>query len=220
MAFTTTGSATSKAAQQHVQKYLTFILGRKTYAVSILKVKEIMEYGLVTSIPKMPSFVCGAINLRGRVVPVIDLLQRLEDEHCEIEKRSCIIIIEMTYAAGTMNVGIIVNAVSKVIDFTNADIEAAPSFGGTVNVDFMEGMGKVGEDFIIILNIDKVLSLQDFEKLIEAHQEGHHSDIPEITTSIHDGESGIDQTSSDSHHTDHDTVPSDHVEIDEDVKNN
>ena len=154
------------AAQQDlVMKYLTFLLGEKSYAISILKIKEILEYGSVTPIPKMPDFICGAINLRGTLVPVIDLLERLGNGKSEIEKRSCIVIVEMKFSNEVLSIGVIVDAVSKVMDFRNSDIEAAPSFGGTVETDFIEGMGKVDEDFVIILNIDRVLSLDDLALL-------------------------------------------------------
>ena len=156
------------AQQDLVMKYLTFILGEKSYAISILKIKEILEYGTVTPIPKMPDFICGAINLRGKLVPVIDLLERLGNGKSEIEKRSCIVIVEMKFSNEILSIGVIVDAVSKVMDFKNSDIETAPSFGGAVETDFIDGMGKVDEDFVIILNIDRVLSLGDLALLAES----------------------------------------------------
>lgn len=156
------------AQQDLIMKYLTFLLGEKSYAISILKIKEILEYGAVTPIPKMPDFICGAINLRGKLVPVIDLLERLGNGKSEIEKRSCIVIVEMEFGNDTLNIGVIVDAVSKVMDFKKSDIEAAPSFGGTIETDFIEGMGKVDEEFVIILNIDRILSLDDLALLSES----------------------------------------------------
>lgn len=156
------------AQQDLVMKYLTFLLGDKSYAISILKIKEILEYGKITPIPKMPDFICGAINLRGKLVPVIDLLERLGNGKSGIGKRSCIVIVEMAFGAEVLNIGVIVDAVSKVMDFKNSDVEAAPSFGGTVETDFIEGMGKVDEEFVIILNIDRVLSLGDLALLAES----------------------------------------------------
>lgn len=158
----------ASAQQDMVMKYLTFLLGDKSYAISILKIKEILEYGSVTPIPKMPDFICGAINLRGKLVPVIDLLERLGNGKSEIEKRSCIVIVEMKFANEVLSIGVIVDAVSKVMDFKNSDIEAAPSFGGSVETDFIEGMGKVDEEFVIILNIDRVLSLDDLALLADS----------------------------------------------------
>jgi len=156
------------AQQNLVMKYLTFFLDEKSYAISILKIKEILEYGVITPIPKMPDFICGAINLRGKLVPVIDLLERMGNGKSKIEKRSCVIIVEMVFGNEILNVGVIVNAVSKVMDFKKSDIESAPSFGGSVDTDFIEGMGKVDEEFVIILNMDSVLSLDDLVFLAES----------------------------------------------------
>lgn len=158
----------ASAQQDLVMKYLTFLLADKSYAISILKIKEILEYGTVTPIPKMPDFICGAINLRGKLVPVIDLLERLGNGKSEIEKRSCIVIVEMKFSNEVLTIGVIVDAVSKVMDFRNSDVETAPSFGGSIDTDFIEGMGKVEEEFVIILNIDRVLSLNDLARLADS----------------------------------------------------
>ena len=157
------------AQKDLVMKYLTFLLGDKSYAISILKIKEILEYGSVTPIPKMPDFICGAINLRGQIVPVIDLLERLGNGKSDVGKRSCIVIVEMKFSNETLSIGVIVDAVSKVMDFKNSDIEPAPSFGGAVETDFIDGMGKVGENFVVILNIDRVLSLNDLSSLANSN---------------------------------------------------
>ncbi|MDH5601817.1 MAG: chemotaxis protein CheW [Gammaproteobacteria bacterium] len=163
-----TNKEVTTAQKNIVMKYLTFLLKEKAYAINILKIKEILEYGVITPIPKMPGFICGAINLRGKLVPVMDLLERLGHGKSEIEKRSCIVIVEMAFATEVLSIGVIVDAVSKVIDFKNSDIEPAPSFGGAVNTDFIEGMGKVDEEFVIILNIDKILSLDDLALLVDS----------------------------------------------------
>jgi len=157
------------AQSDFVMKYLTFLLDDKSYAISILKIKEIIEYGQVTPIPRMPDFVCGAINLRGSVVPVIDLQDRLEKGKSNITNRSCIVIVEMQFSNKTLNMGVIVDAVSRVMDFKNSDIENAPSFGGSVETDFIEGMGKVNEEFVVILNIDRVLSLDNLNVLAQSN---------------------------------------------------
>jgi len=155
----------SSAQQDLIMKYLSFLLGDKSYAISILKIKEIIEYGTVTPIPKMPDFICGAINLRGKLVPVIDLLERLGNGKSEIGKRSCIVIVEIAFGENILNIGVIVDAVSRVMDFKKSDIESAPSFGGTIETNFIEGMGKVDDEFVIILNIDCILSLGDLTLL-------------------------------------------------------
>ncbi len=155
------------------QKYLTFLLANKLYAFSILKVKEIIEYGTVTPIPTMPSFICGAINIRGGAVPVIDLLRRLEGSNSEIGKRSCIVIVELAHEDGNVNIGVIVDSVNRVMDFNTNDIEPAPTFGGAIRTDFIEGMGKSDEDFIIILNIDSILSMEDLDVLMKSNSSLH-----------------------------------------------
>jgi len=149
----------------YVKKYLTFLLSDKSYAISILRINEIIEYGVVTPIPRMPDFICGAINLRGSVVPVIDLQERLDKGKSAISNRSCIVIVEMKFSNDTLNIGLIVDAVSRVMDFKASEIETAPSFGGSIETDFIEGMGKVNEEFVVILNIDRVLSLDNLTKI-------------------------------------------------------
>lgn len=161
----------SPGVQDLTHKYLTFLLAGKLYAVSILKIKEIIEYGTVTSIPGMPEFMCGAINIRGGAVPVIDLIKRLDGNESEIGKRSCIVIMELNHEQGNINVGVIVDSVNRVMDFRANEIEPAPTFGGAIRTDFIEGMGKSNEDFIIILNIDSVLSMEDIRILMESETE-------------------------------------------------
>ena len=168
------------------QKYLTFLLADKLYAFSILKVKEIIEYGRVTPIPTMPGFVCGAINIRGRAVPVLDLLRRLEGSSSEIGKRSCIVIVELVHSDGNISIGIIVDSVNRVMDFTANEIEPAPTFGGAIHTDFIEGMGKSDEDFIIILNIDSILSMEDLNVLIESKCSLPRQSEHDLNTNIDD----------------------------------
>ena len=150
---------------QQAKKYLTFLLNDKIYAINILKIKEILEYVEITPIPKMPIFVPGAINVRGKLIPVIDLNQCLCQEHSEINKRSCIVIIEVVYNNSSANIGLIVDAVNKVMDFKSVDIEQAQCFGESINTDFIEGLGKMDDQFIVMLNIDKIMSAEEFSKL-------------------------------------------------------
>jgi len=183
MSVVKTKNSYSSDQQDLSHKYLTFLLADKLYAVSILKIKEIIEYGTVTPIPTMPSFICGAINIRGGAVPVIDLMQRLEGGGSEIGKRSCIVIVELKHNNCNINVGIIVDSVNRVMDFTANEIEPAPTFGGSIRTDFIEGMGKSNEDFIIILNIDSVLSMEDLNTLMESHGGSvTKADTPEFET--------------------------------------
>jgi purine-binding chemotaxis protein CheW len=148
-----------------VQQYLTFMLGREVFALNILNVKEIIEYGQLTEVPKMPGFIRGVINLRGAVVPVIDMAARFDKPTADITRKTCIVIIEVTHAEGTQVLGMMVDAVNEVVDIEAGNIEPAPSFGANIRADFIEGMGKITGKFIILLNVNKVLSVDEVSSL-------------------------------------------------------
>lgn len=156
-------------AENHETQYLTFYLGEDMYAIGILNIKEIIEYGQVTEVPLMPDFVRGVINLRGKVVPVIDLQARFNKKISKTNKRTCIVIIELSDEDGTQHsLGVVVDSVSEVLDIPETEIEAAPNFGAKIHPDFIYGMGKVEGKFVILLSIAKVLSLEDMAVLTEA----------------------------------------------------
>ncbi len=159
-------------------KYLTFHLGKELYAINIMAVREILEYEEVTSMPMMPDFICGAINLRGRAVPVIDLARRMCQGEAAYSGRACIIIVEMRYDETTLDVGVIVDAVNRVIDLKTSDIDTTPTFGGNIRTDFLTGLGKVDGQFIILLNIEKVLSMDDLRILSEVDSHIDQDDEP------------------------------------------
>ena len=142
-------------------QYLTFSLGDEMFAVGILNVKEIIEYGHLTEIPMMPAFIRGVINLCGSVVPVIDLSARFGSKPTEVSRRTCIVIVEVDDAEMRHDIGIMVDAVSEVLDIPASEIEPPPSFGAKIRADFIFGMGKVAGKFVIILNINKVLSVEE-----------------------------------------------------------
>ncbi|MGZ4970311.1 MAG: chemotaxis protein CheW [Methylobacter sp.] len=150
------------------QQYLTFMLSGETYAVNILRIKEIIQYSQPTEVPRMPGFIRGVINLRGAVVPVIDLSTRFGKSPTPVGRRSCIIIIEVTTGAETQIVGVMVDAVNAVLEIPPGEIEAAPTFGAHIRADFIAGMGKVNGKFVIILNIQYVLSMDDMAALAVA----------------------------------------------------
>lgn len=152
--------------QEEVQ-YLTFMLGGEMFAIGILGIKEILEYGNLTSVPMMPAFVRGVINLRGAVVPVVDLSARFGRPNSEVTRRSCIVIIEAESEAGTQDVGLMVDAVSAVLEIPASEIEPAPSFGAKIRSDFISGMAKVNGKFVIVLNVDRVLSVDEMAMLSE-----------------------------------------------------
>jgi len=156
--------ATHAAAGEGSQ-YLTFMLGGEMYAIGILNIKEIIEYGQVTEVPMMPVFIRGIINLRGRVVPVVNLLARFGKHSSEITKRSCIVIIEAGTEEEQQDIGIVVDSVSEVLDIPASEIEPAPSFGAKIRSDFISGMGKVNGKFVVMLSVSKVLSVDEMSML-------------------------------------------------------
>ncbi|MGZ5077169.1 MAG: chemotaxis protein CheW [Methylobacter sp.] len=161
-----TPAGTSEFEEQ--QQYLTFMLSGETYAISILRIKEIIQYGQLTEVPRMPDFIRGVINLRGAVVPVIDLSARFGKPQTQIGRRNCIIIIEVAIGEETQSVGVMVDAVNAVLEIPANEIEAAPSFGTNIRADFIAGMGKINGKFVIILNIQHVLSMEDMAALATA----------------------------------------------------
>ena len=157
-------AAAVKAAETPSQ-YLTFALGSEMFAVGILNVKEIIEYGNLTEIPMMPTFIRGVINLRGSVVPVIDLAARFGGKSTEAGRRTCVVIVEVNDEEARHDIGIMVDAVSEVLDIPGSEIEPPPTFGARIRADFIFGMGKVAGKFVIILNINKVLSIEEIAEL-------------------------------------------------------
>jgi len=158
-------AAVAATVDPGTQQYLTFALSGEMFAVGILHVKEIIEYGNLTEIPMMPAFIRGVINLRGAVVPVIDLSARFGGKTTAVGKRTCIVIIEISEGDLTQDIGIVVDAVSEVLEIPRTEIEPPPSFGAKIRADFIDGMGKVAGKFVIILNIDKVLSVEEIASL-------------------------------------------------------
>ncbi|MGZ8184774.1 MAG: chemotaxis protein CheW [Methylobacter sp.] len=152
--------------QEEQQQYLTFMLSGETYAISILRIKEIIQYGQLTEVPRMPEFIRGVINLRGAVVPVIDLSARFGKPPTAVGRRNCIIIIEVALGTETQSVGVMVDAVNAVLEIPGSEIEPAPTFGTNIRADFIAGMGKINGKFVIILNIQHVLSMDDMEALV------------------------------------------------------
>jgi purine-binding chemotaxis protein CheW len=142
-------------------QYLTFSLRGEAYAVGILKVREILEYDTVTRVPKTPAWVRGAINLRGRVVPVVDLAVRFGQPPSEISKRTCIVILDVDMEGEATVIGILVDSVSQVVDLKPEETLPPPAFGTKVRVDELLGMAPVGNKFALILNVDRVLSWED-----------------------------------------------------------
>ena len=144
------------------RQYLTFMLGGEMFSIGILGIKEIIEYAGVTEVPMMPACIRGVINLRGAVVPVMDLSSRFGKPTTAVTKRTCIVIVEVTGDDGQSQVmGIVVDAVNAVLEIPASEIEPAPAFGAKIRTDFIEGMGKVDGKFVILLNVNRVLSIEE-----------------------------------------------------------
>ncbi len=142
-------------------KYLTFSLAGEEYGIGILKVKEIIGMMNITPVPQTPEFVKGVINLRGKVIPVVDLRLRFALEAAAYTERTCIIVVEVAGANGSVMMGIVVDAVSEVLNIRGADIENTPAFGVRLNTDFILGMAKAAGGIKILLDIDRVLNSED-----------------------------------------------------------
>jgi len=163
---TTDGARAGAAA--HAGKYLTFQLGKEIYGIQILKVQEIIGMMTVTHVPKTPAFVRGVINLRGKVIPVIELRRKFGMESIADSERTCIVVVQVAWSAGTVTMGILVDEVSEVLNINADQIEAPPSFGSTVDTDFILGMGKVGQKVVMLLEMDKVLANEEVAALENA----------------------------------------------------
>jgi len=142
-------------------QYLTFLLGGEMFAIGILAIKEIIEYHGLTEVPMMPECVRGVINLRGAVVPVMDLLSRFQRPSSAVTKRTCIVIVEVQGPEDRHVIGVVVDSVSEVLDIAPTDIEPPPTFGAQMRADFIQGMGKVKGKFVILLSVDHVLSIDE-----------------------------------------------------------
>jgi purine-binding chemotaxis protein CheW len=154
-----------KALLDREGKYLTFALSNEQYGLEILKVREIIGYMEITAVPQTPAYVKGVINLRGQVIPVIDLRAKFGMATAEVTEQTCIIVVEISQAGRTHNTGIVVDRVEEVLDIAGKDIEAAPQFGSSVDTSFILGMGKIGGSVKILLDIDKVLGTADLSVL-------------------------------------------------------
>ncbi|MDY6791216.1 MAG: chemotaxis protein CheW [Thermodesulfobacteriota bacterium] len=149
-------------------KYLTFTLANEEYGIGILKIKEIIGMMPITTVPRTPEFVKGVINLRGKVIPVMDLRLRFGMEAMEYNDRTCIIVVEIESQAGTVQIGAVVDSVSEVLNVGGNDIEETPSFGAKLDTEYILGMAKMEGGVKILLDIDKVLNDEEIAALEKA----------------------------------------------------
>ena len=153
------------------QQFLTFTLGDELFALPIENIREIIEFSGLTEIPLMPTFLRGVINLRGAVVPVIDLSVRFGRARTAIAKRTCIVIVEVEREGGLQLLGIMVDAVSEVLAVERHQLEQRPAFGAQIRTDFIAGILKQGEGFVIVLDIPHVLSFDELAELADSLQQ-------------------------------------------------
>lgn len=156
---------TELVVHDQLRQYLTFQAGNENLAISILDVKEIIEINTITDVPMTPDYIRGVINLRGNVVPVIDLSARLGRQSSDITKRSCIVLVQVDYHEDAQLLGMLVDAVDEILEIPEANIMPPPDFGADIRIDFIQAMGRVGDAFIILLNINRVLSIKELSQL-------------------------------------------------------
>jgi len=160
-----TSSGSSDEVDSRAGKYLTFRLDNEEYGLEILKVREIIGLMEITSVPQTPEHIRGVLNLRGKVIPVIDLRLKFGMESTEDTDQTCIVVVEVDFGDRSVMTGVVVDAVSEVLDIDNEQIEDAPAFGGGVDTDFILGIGKIKNEVKILLDIDKVLDTGDVDVL-------------------------------------------------------
>ena len=158
------------AVKEDSLQYLTFSLGDEVFAMDIRSVREIIQHGAMTVVPLMPEFVRGVINLRGAVVPVIDLQSRFGRPRSQPGKKTCVIIFDVGPEGDRVELGLLVDAVSEVVDIAPSQIEPPPQFGTSIAREYILGLGKVGAEFIVILDPERALNIDDMAELAARHQ--------------------------------------------------
>jgi purine-binding chemotaxis protein CheW len=158
-------------------QYLTFFVGGEEYAVEILRVREVIEALPVTRVPNVPAAIRGVVNVRGTVVPTIDLGVRFGGEEIELTRYTCIVIIELEVEGEPLCMGLLVERVSQVLDLDDSLIEDVPAFGVPIRLDFLRGMGRVGEKFVMILDSERVVETTDLLATTSALVEGAAADV-------------------------------------------
>lgn len=160
---------TRAAAQEAIptQQFLTFRIGDELFGMDLTQTREILEYTGVTEVPLMPKFLRGVINLRGEVVPVIDLAVRLGRQPVKVQRRTCIIVVELHTDSQDYILGLLADAVSEVVEIANSEIDAAPAFGSNIRAEFIKGIAKRDSQFVVLLDANNALSMRDLAQLVE-----------------------------------------------------
>jgi purine-binding chemotaxis protein CheW len=159
----------SSEAALGISQYLTFCIGDEEYAVGILRVKEIIQYEEVTRVPATPPWIRGVMNLRGSVVPVVDLAAKFGIGARPVSRTTCIVILEVSLDGQQSVMGILADSVDQVIELAASEIRPAPAFGTRIRVDFLSGMAALGKRFALILDIDRLLSVDELLVATQAH---------------------------------------------------
>ena len=167
MSKTTTDSGTEHTthSDEETAQYLTFFAAGERYAIDILDVKEIVETGQMTRVPMTPSYIRGVINLRGSVVPVVDLAARLGKDSSHLTKRTCIVLVEIESRGEWQQLGMLVDEVNEILEIPASHLQPAPDFGTDIRTDFIHAMGRVEDVFVILLNVGHVLSLEELSQI-------------------------------------------------------
>ena len=177
--------AASAGVAAQVSQYLTFSLGEDLYAVGILAIKEIIQYGQLTDVPLMPPYIRGVINLRGAGVPVIDLSARFGKGPAVVGRRTCIVIIEVESGDERQVIGLMVDSVSAVLNIPAAEVEAVPSFGVGIRSEFIQGMARLKQRFVIILDVLRTFEMPELEGTDWAAQEAAQADVTDAVPAVH-----------------------------------
>jgi purine-binding chemotaxis protein CheW len=164
--------ASAAAGPAGASQYLTFSAAGSTYAMGITAIKEIIEYGAITTVPLMPAFIRGVINLRGAVVPVVDLAARLGHPPAQPSRRTCIVIVETRHGEEVFDMGVVVDGVSEVIELSAQDLEPPPTFGANIRSDFIQAMARIRGQFVIVMRLEQVLSIDEVSHLARMSQGG------------------------------------------------
>jgi purine-binding chemotaxis protein CheW len=162
-----TATFDSKSANQHATaKFLTFVLGDESYGIPVMKIREIIQMTDITAVPRMPDYIKGVINLRGKVIPIVDLRTKFGLANVAATERTCIVVVQVAQANGNSpQMGLIVDAVEEVLNINASDIEATPDFGGRVDTEYMIGMAKVRNVVKTLLDIDKIVSAESLVRI-------------------------------------------------------
>lgn len=163
--------------EQQSSQYLTFSIGIEELGIKLLHVREIVAYQPPTVVPLTPDYICGVINLRGNVVPIVDLARKFHLQQMKVTPRTCIVVVEVETHGETIPMGIITDSVSNVLNLSKDDVVQPPSFGTDIRLEYLSGMGKVEEKFVLLLDINKVLSVPELQTVarVQGGQGGSHS---------------------------------------------